>query len=648
MKKLFFEKMIYIVVFCVTSILLEMMVFLRLGFGVLPKYIMFNITYLIVVSGLLFLAKKRKLKLFICIFLLIIQALINCINLCYFRALGDIFSFDLLKLGAEAAGAMSVSFLDFPGIIMNVALVVLAVFTVIYFTRSKDKPIEHVSKKVASVALIMATTMSFSTLGMSAGLIAVNSLSSVSTDEDTVIEGSDYYLFENFQFKREAYKKFGSAGFYAKSLWDLVFSKNVTDEEKEELQIYLTENIVAENPSAPLYGNNLIVVLLESFEWFAIDPVCTPTLYGFANGDAISFSNFRGRNKTNISEAIGILGNSIRQGDFISLADKTGFAPNNSLAYMFADKGYTSNFFHPFDGDFYSRHTVNKAFGFENIYALQDIGWPETPFGNFYLEEDYINYVSDLIAPTDTPFFSFYLTVGTHGPYTAENKRYQDKGYYEYYDAHFDEIKSYLESQGFCVPDNNARKEELRKYKVSAMDTDRAIQALLDDLEQKGELENTTIVLYSDHNCYYDNLGLYVRYNTVDVNVNTSDIYNIPFFIYDRKLLNDDSIEKQNSTFCNTYDIYPTICEMFGLSYSKNFTQGYNVFDDGIQNSFFASFLTAMFNDKIYSFNISECFVTTNDPVSDEEIAMFKLKANAFYKKQEKIDGVYKAMLNNR
>lgn len=648
MKKLFFDKLIYIVVFCVTSVILEMMVFLRLGFGVLPKYVMFNIAYLIIVSGILFASRKRKFKLFVCVFLLIVQALINCVNLCYFRALGDIFSFDLLKLGAEAAGAMSVSFLDFTGIAINVATIAIAFFSLFYFTKPKQKPIEHFTRKVASVALVMATLMCFSTLGVSAGLVAMNTLSSTADDDTSIIENSDSYLFENFHFKREAFIKFGSAGFYAKSLYDLIFTKKITNDEKEELELYLTENIVEENPDAPLKGNNLIMIMLESFEWYAIDPICTPTLYSFANGGAVSFSNFRGRNKTNISEAIGILGNSVRQGDFMSLAGKKGFAPNNSLAYMFRDQGYTANFFHPFDGEFYKRHIVNKAYGFENNYALQDIGWPETAFGNFYLEEDFINTVKDEIAPTDQPFFSFYLTVGTHGPYGKDNARYTEKGYFAYYDEHIDEIESYLNSQGFYIPDNQSRKAELRRYKVAAMDTDRAIAALMADLEAKGELENTTIVLYADHNCYYDNLGLYVRYNTTDVDVNTSDIYNIPFFIYDQKLLNDESIEKQNDTFCNTYDIYPTICELFGLSYSKNLTQGYNVFGDEIDNSFFASFLTAMFDDKIYSFNISECFITTDEPVSDEEVAEFKSKANAFYIKQEKIDGIYNAMLNNR
>ena len=180
------------------------------------------------------------------------------------------------------------------------------------------------------------------------------------------------------------------------------------------------------------------------------------------------------------------------------------------------------------------------------------------------------------------------------------------------------------------------------------MDTDRAIKAILDDLDKKGILDTTTIVLYSDHNCYYDNLGLHVRYDTDEVNANTSEIYNVPFFIYDKTLMkNTDKEDRVIDDFCNTYDIYPTICSLFGLEYSLNMTQGYNVFSDEIENSVFASYLTAMFTDKIYSFNIEEYFDLSNGNLSQEELARFRAGANKFYMKQEKIDKIYNNMINS-
>ena len=647
MKQLFKDKLSYILIYCLGNVLLEMLVFFRLGFGVYPKYVMFNLTYLIIVSGLLFVFQSRRKKLVLSIFLLAFQTLINCVNICYYRALGDIFSFDLLRLGVEAVAAFNITFLDIPGILMNVVLLAVVIFSLVVFTKNPSVSPEPVRTKRSTIALTLAVLMAFSTVGFSAGLVAVKALASAEENDPAYVQHSDAYLFDTFQFKMEAFKKFGSAGFYAKSLFDLSFEDTVSDEEIAELTTYYGENIVPANADAPLKDNNLLVIMLESFEWYAIDPILTPTLYSFTTGEqAFSFTNFRGRNKTNISEAVVMLGSAVRQGDFMLLSKEKDFAPENSLSYKFRDLGYTSKYFHPYDGEFYSREQVNIDYGFQDVIALQDVGWPICSFGDFYLDQDFIKEVSDDLMPANNKFYNFYLTVGTHGPYDKTNQKYAE--YFALYDQNVDALSDYLETQGFCIPTDPARKEGFRRYKCAAMDTDRAIKVILDDLNAKNILDKTTIVLYSDHNSYYDNLGLHVRYNSDEVNVNTSDIYNIPFFIYDKTLMQGTTKEDRViDTFCNTYDIYPTICELFGVEYSKNMSQGYNVFGDEIENSVFASFLTAMFTDKIYSFNIEEYFDLSNGTLTEEELARFRAGANKFYIKQEKIDKIYNNMINS-
>ena len=62
-------------------------------------------------------------------------------------------------------------------------------------------------------------------------------------------------------------------------------------------------------------------------------------------------------------------------------------------------------------------------------------------------------------------------------------------------------------------------------------------------------------------------------------------------------------------------------------------------FGDEIENSVFASFFTAMFTDKIYSFNIEEYFDLSNGTLTEEELARFRAGANKFYIKQAKRRG---------
>ena len=163
MKQLFKDKLSYILIYCLGNVLLEMLVFFRLGFGVYPKYVMFNLTYLIIVSGLLFVFQSRRKKLVLSIFLLAFQTLINCVNICYYRALGDIFSFDLLRLGVEAVAAFNITFLDIPGILMNVVLLAVVIFSLVVFTKNPSVSPEPVRTKRSTIALTLAVLMAFST-----------------------------------------------------------------------------------------------------------------------------------------------------------------------------------------------------------------------------------------------------------------------------------------------------------------------------------------------------------------------------------------------------------------------------------------------------------------------------------------------------
>lgn len=638
-KKDVLNRLIYILIFAIGSFLLEIIAFTTMGFGVLPKYILFDIAFIMIISAILFLIKSRRAKLILTIIIISIQVVINCVNVCYYKALGDIFSFDLLTIGEEAAKAFNLSFIHWPSIVLNALALTLIIKSLSQFTKHDKKPKNFRYQRFSSFAILMSLFMFISFSGVSTKIIAESTLAEISAEDTFYVAKSDNYLYENFHFKQEAFKKFGTFGFYIKSVSNLVNYGNIDLLEKKELKEYANSNIVAANPNATLYGNNLIVIMLESFEWFAIDPILTPTLYSLKTGEAQTFTNFRARNKTNVSETISILGNAPKRADLMILGNKDDFAPSNSLAYKFRDIGYTSNYFHSFDKTFYQRHKTNKSFGFEHIYGLQDINYKIPDFGNFYLEEDYISKVIDYMVPTDEKFFSFYTTVGTHGPHTDFNPRYSE--YFELYEEKLPEIKYYLESQGFHFPTSKDNYKRLKEYKCAAMDTDRMIKFLIEDLENKNLLDTTTIVLYADHNSYYDDLNLFIRYNTNVVDPNKSDSHNIPFMIYDQTL-GGGSID----TFCNTYDIYPTICELFGLEYSKNLTQGYNVYSQEIENSLFVSNLTAMFTDKLYSYNINEVIDFSGENISDDEILKFQLNAIKFYEKQDKIDKIYINMLN--
>lgn len=646
-----FEKFKYILIFAIASLLMEMVTFLSLNMGVVPTYILFDLVYIFTISSILFLLDSRKIKLTIIIVLFILQLVLNCVNICYYNILGDIFSFDLLVLGGEAAKAFDLSYIDFR-IIFNIAIFAFSIAILCTSTKKYKKTIkiENNNTKIKnaklinatkshSLALFLAFVFLFNFFGVGSQVVAVSSLTDYPTTDEYYIAKSDSYLYNHFQFKQEAFKKFGTFGFYLKSLQDIIVDDGLSEEELKKLQDYVDEGIVGANENALLYGNNLIMVMLESFEWFAIDPICTPTLYELKTNSAQTFTNFRARNKTNMSENIGFLGSTVKNYMFENLAQDKNCKPANSLAYIFRDLGYSANFFHTYDGDFYKRYDVNTQLGFEKVYALNESSLDkDITLGYQELEEKFIKEMIDKIAPTDKQFFSFYTTCGTHGTYKTLNHRYEN--YFKIYDENFSSIKDYLESEGYVVPTDEENYNILKEYKCAAMDTDRMVKYLLDYLTKNGLIENTTIVFYSDHNAYLNQLATTMRYGDDLVDPNQSDQYNIPFMIYDNTLKG-----KQIDTFCNTYDIYPTICNLFGLSYNKNLIQGYDVYSEDIKNSIFVSNLTGMFTDKLYSYNINDVIDFGEEKAGETKVSLFKKNAINFIEKQEKIDKIYRHFL---
>jgi phosphoglycerol transferase MdoB-like AlkP superfamily enzyme len=94
--------------------------------------------------------------------------------------------------------------------------------------------------------------------------------------------------------------------------------------------------------------------------------------------------------------------------------------------------------------------------------------------------------------------------------------------------------------------------------------------------------DNTTIVLFADHNAYYQEMSNYVKeiknYKTEN---KFTDLYNVPFMIRDKDLFaavsgEDKVIEK----FTCTADIVPTLLDLLGIRYYTNLYYGHSVFSD--------------------------------------------------------------------
>lgn len=333
---------------------------------------------------------------------------------------------------------------------------------------------------------------------------------------------------------------------YEKNNLDLDLSSNKLNKDIKE---YIDNNPgTSKNKYTGMFENkNLIFVVAESFSEIGIDKDRTPTLYKLTNNGFI-FDNFY------VPYYLSTIG-----GEFQSL---TGLYPNYStltkwksgensfpygLATVFKEKGYNTYAYHAHDGYFQNRYKYLKALGFDNFKAC-NMGlnincnvWPESDIEMIKATtNDYIN--------SDKPFMTYYMTVSGHLDYTKESNS--------------------IVSKNWDLVKNLDYSDKAKSYLATQIELDRAMESLLKELENKGILEDTVIVLLADHYPYglsleeINELSSYKRDELFEINHNSLVIYN--------SAMKNVNISKTGMPI----DVLPTIYNLFDIRYDSRLFAG--------------------------------------------------------------------------
>ena len=294
-----------ICIFVLFSLLVEIAMFAMLNNNIFPQYILLNICSMVLISSVIFLIPNNKWALIYLGIILFIQVILNNINCIMYDSCGDIFSVQYFKLFKEAARVFEFSFFNIGKILVFIALyagyILLNVFLMKKNVIERKSSINYksfIKKQIicfASALLVFTTTYAVQVEYIKA------------KNDDGIF--SDGYLYSSLSLKVEGLKNFGTWGYYAKEMKNVFLTSSEINESKlVEVNDYLKKG---EYQTTKYFGSmvdkNIIMIMMESVQWFAIDEYLTPTLYDLAyNG--LSFSNYYSKNKTNISEMIGITG----------------------------------------------------------------------------------------------------------------------------------------------------------------------------------------------------------------------------------------------------------------------------------------------------------------------------------------------------
>ncbi|MBQ7327939.1 MAG: sulfatase-like hydrolase/transferase [Clostridia bacterium] len=583
--------------------------------GQFPTMMWLSVLIVHVLAFVIFLVPTKTARAIVCCALLLLQAVIAIVNDVLYRVTGEIFTISKLKLASEATGAFDKSLINPWTIVLFLSLYALAVFCV-FFSRKFTKKNEFRVNGRQFGTIVVCALMLFCTIGT--GYISFDKVS------------KDLYYT---QFPTTlSYQKYGYYGFYIANILSIMKGENnkMSEVEKQEaVQYFASGKTDTSNAYTGIsQDNNVIMILAESLDWVAIDEYFTPHLYKLVYEDGLQFANYHSENKTNMSEGFSLMGTYSRDmmlatHDDDKLANIYGqFSLANMLKEVYPD--IQTNYLHGMRGDYYKRSTTFDNLGFDNLYFADDqeeaikqyeqangieYDWTSANFYDFVRDSSFIGYNIKNIIPDTGRFISAYATLSTHGTYQARGSN--EKNYqFLTSDANKTQLQAVLQDlrdQGY-KPDNVLNK--FLYYKAAVMDLDQTVGLIFDRLQETNNLDKTTLVIYSDHNAYYDYVSYLIRDIAVsDARACNVKAYNMPCVIYDQKLIAKFKGEATYTggavcdTFVSVADIYPTVCNILGFTYNTQFCYGQDMFEEADKLFIALKDHRYIFNDKYYFYD---------------------------------------------
>ncbi|MCK4551676.1 MAG: sulfatase-like hydrolase/transferase [Tenericutes bacterium] len=597
MRQITKEKLHMLLSFLVFYLLVEIIMFAWMDFSFLPTDFLIDFILAFAVGSVIFLIRSTKVSI---IYLGIVFGFVIAlflINATMYSVYYDIFTLQQFQLINEAKNVFSFEHLSIFSII--VGIVISALYAVYMFYIGKI----YIKLKVKPKKYWLNGMLYFC-----ASMILVFTYLLVdSTKIDSFVTDSNVTAY-----KRASFEKYGILGYYAKEVEDLLVASDIVE---------VNDTIIEAKLSTPtdyfglLQGKNVVNILLESVQPFAINEVLTPNMYRLTN-EGLYFENSYSENKTNVSELIAIIGNN--PSVYLSTRfDEYDFSYSLPLILK-ENEGYITSFFHDNVPEFYSRDFLMPQIGFEHNYFHDDL-FPDVEIwnwnGNYTPDSETMSKMLPNLSSTDSPFYSYWATMSTHGPYNygLENiELYNELGYFDAIDK--------AEEDGLWTNILDGKAEEdvlrIRHYQATVMELDKAIGMMLDDLEAKGVLEDTIIVLFGDHNVYYHKIHLKIFEDTNN-NFYNMDMYKNFFCIYNETLtseylLRSGAEDTTISEFVSPYVIAPTLLDLLGYQYNESLFLGTSVFDD-YEDVFYSLKLTGIFNENLFSSDGESILYYKND-----------------------------------
>lgn len=326
-----------------------------------------------------------------------------------------------------------------------------------------------------------------------------------------------------------------------------------TDETIIEMHKYFENQIpIAKNEFTEKYkGYNLIFITAEGFSPYAVHEDATPTLYKMVH-KGYHFTNFYNplwEVSTSDGEYVACTGLLPKQGVWSFYKSGQIFLPfvmGNQLKKL----DYKTLAYHNHSYTYYRRDVShpNMGYDYKGVGNGLDVKttWPESDLE--MIEKTVPDYINS------QPFHAYYMTVSGHMQYNFFGNAMAVKN------------KEHVKDLPYS--------EEGRAYIATQVELDKALQYLLEQLEDVGIADKTLIVLSADHYPY----GL--EYKTIDELVGHQVERNFELYKSNLIMYSDGMEPEVIDKPCSSLDIIPTLSNLLGLEYDSRLLMGSDIFSD--------------------------------------------------------------------
>ncbi len=360
-------------------------------------------------------------------------------------------------------------------------------------------------------------------------------------DEETKIQPIEYY--ERHSIYSNGVVALGYYEYAARDIYFSIHEDNIDELIEDEMRIrkkYYREP--EENKYTGIFKDkNLIMILMESMDEIVMTEETSPTILRLRR-EGLNFTNrysYISRGGHTLASEFTSLTGLMYRSDYHFIMQNGTYS--DALPKVFKDNGYQTNSMHENVGTYYNRKTLHPRYSFDHSYFLMDMTEDVIPYTDAQMVDN--NEFYDKIIPKNgQKFMSYITTISAHGPYTLQNEE--------------------------CIGTNS----EIECFKKLANRTDVFINHLLKRLEEDQLLDDTVIVLITDHQAYtYNFEEEYLQtLKTVD---KKHLLKSLPFIIYSKDIEHQDI-----DLFVNDIDIVPTLLNMFGIEYNPNTYIGSDLF----------------------------------------------------------------------